>query len=159
VNGRIRGAAVLTALLAVAGRGNGQQGSPRGHPRVPVVVVMLDSALAAPPGYRIVRRHGGGPGDVIELASTADAATFSDAVRRLMLVRRATGDTASTGGEVRGRGGATASGGGAPLLWADRVRGYLRAADRRQVPGLGRVRTVRIWLPAQRRTAEGGARP
>jgi hypothetical protein len=158
VNGMIRGAAVLTALLVVAGRGNGQQNAPRGHPRVPVVVVMLDSALAASPGYRIVRRHGGGPDDVIELAPTADAATFSDAVRRLMLVRRTTGDTASTGGEVRVRGGATPAGGGAALPWADRVLGDLRAADRRQVAGLGRVRTVRIWLPAQHRTAEGGTR-
>src|SRR4051812_23273054 len=96
--------AVLAALAVGAGRAGAQQDVPHGRPRVPVIVAMLDSGHAAPPGYRILRRHGGGPDDVIELTATADAATFSAAVRRLMLVRRATGDTASAAGEVRMRG-------------------------------------------------------
>jgi hypothetical protein len=157
----IRGGAVLVALALGVGRAGAQQDGPHGRPRVPIIVAMLDSGLALPPGYRILRRHGGGPDDVIELTANADAATFSAAVRRLMLVRRVTGDTATAAGEVRMRGGGmeSASGGAFPLPWAGRVLSDLRAADRRRVPGLGRLRTVRIWLPAQRRTGEGGTRP
>jgi hypothetical protein len=149
-------AAVVVALL-ITGRAAGQQNVPHGRPRVPVVVAMLDSGLASPSGYRIQRRHG--TGDVIVLASNADAAIFSDAVRRLVLVRRATGDSASTTADVRVRGTSAPAIGGAPLPWADRVLSDLRAAERRQVPGLGRIRTVRIWLPAQRRPRAGAISP
>lgn len=116
---------------------------------MPVVLAMDDSSMAAP-GYRILRRAEGGPEDLIVFGSNADPSTFSEAVRSLVLIRRATGDTAAVGGEVRARRDANPAGPAAPFPWAERVLGDLRSADRREVPHVGRKRFVRIFLPAQR---------
>ena len=136
---------------ATVTRGSAQQRAerPHGRERVPVVLAMADSAMAAP-GYRILRRAGGGPEDLIVFGSNADPNTFSEAVRRLVLIRRATGDTATVSGEVRVNRDMNSAGPAAPFPWAERVLGDLRVADRREVPQVGRERVVRIFLPAQR---------
>ena len=144
---------MILAVLAAAGvmHAHAQQPAerPHGRERVPVVLAMDDSSIAAP-GYRILRRAGGGPEDLIVFGSNADSSTFSEAVRSLVLIRRATGDTAAVGGEVRVRRDVNPAGPAAPFPWAERVLGNLRAADRREVPHVGRKRVVRIFLPAQR---------
>lgn len=151
-----RGAAIVAALIA-ASRASAQQTppSPHGRPRVPVVLAMVDSAMAAP-SYRILRQNGGGV-DVIVLGINADSAIFTNAVSELLLIRRSTGDTAAVEGEVRVRPNATTPSSAAPLPWANRVLGDLRAAGLREVPHVGRERVVRIWLPAQRHAR--GAQP
>jgi hypothetical protein len=149
----LRRGTLILAVLAAASvtRAHAQQPAERSHgrERVPVVLAMADSAMAAP-GYRILRRAGGGPEDLIVFGSNADPNTFSEAVRRLVLIRRATGDTATVSGEVRVSRDMNSAGPAAPFPWAERVLGDLRAADRREVPHVGRERVVRIFLPAQR---------
>lgn len=114
---------------------------------------MMDSVMPAP-GYRILRRNGGGAEDVIVFGSTADPSTFSEAIRSLALVRRVTGDTASVAGEVRVRPALSQQVTAAPLAWAERVLTDLRRADRVNVPQIGRQRIVRIWLPSERHRAQ-----
>jgi hypothetical protein len=142
---------ILAVLAAGVTHAHAQQPAerPHGRERVPVVLAMTDSSMGAP-GYRIFRRAGGGPEDLIVLGSNADPSTFSEAVRSLVLIRRANGDTAAVDGEVRLRRDANSAGPAAPFPWAERVLGDLRAADRREVPHVGRGRAVRIFLPAQR---------
>ncbi len=151
MNSLYRGALIL-AVLAAASVMHAHAQHPTRQPhereRVPVLLAMDDSSMTAP-GYRILRRAGGGPEDLIVFGSNADATTLSEAVRRLVLIRRATGDTASVGGEVRiSRDTNPAS--PAPFPWAERVLRDLQSADRREVPRAGRERVVRIFLPPQR---------
>jgi len=108
---------------------------------------MVDSTMTAPP-FRILRYAGRGE-DIIVLGANANLATVSDAVNRLLLIRRATGDTAAVDGEVRVYLNPTPDS-APPLPWAERVLNDLLAADRSEVPHIGRERVVRIWLPAQR---------
>jgi len=140
--------AVLTAASVMHAHAQKPADRPHGRERVPVVLAMADSSIPAP-GYRILRRAGGGPEDLIVFGSNADRNTLSEAVRRLVLIRRATGDTATVGGEVRVSIDTNSAGPAAPFPWAERVLGDLRVADRREVPHVGRERVVRIFLPAQ----------
>lgn len=119
--------------------------------RVPVWVAVSNEPL--PDGQSFVVLRGRGPGriDILMLAPAAAPTELSDAVRALMTARSVAGDTATEAGTFRVRrqgGNPTAR---TPLPWADRILRDLHSAPLREVPTVGRVRAVRIWLPAQRR--------
>jgi len=116
--------------------------------RVPLTLVLV-SALPRPGAvYEIQRRTTGTDRDIVLLPNTATPEQLSDAVRGVLTARQAGGDTATEAGtfRVRPHDGAAR----VVLPWADRVLTDLRGAHLRNVPGVGRVRAVRIWLPSQR---------
>lgn len=140
----------LLVLLAGAPPLAAQQTSPAAHPtRVPVTLALAEQVPDSGTPFLIKRNPGRTPLDLIVLSADADAAVLSDAVRALLLVRRAAGDTAIAPANMRVRPRAlTVSQPAFP--WADRVIGDLRRAELRPVPGVGMARAVTIWLPAQR---------
>jgi hypothetical protein len=125
--------------------------SPRTPTRVPVTVALVDRLPAPDAPFVILRRPDATPADVILLPRDADASVLTDAVRALLLARRNTGgDVAATPAVLRAR-FRSSGGGGRPLLpWAPRVLNDLRRAPISELVGVGPVRSVQIWLPAQR---------
>jgi hypothetical protein len=111
----------------------------------------VDSARTGDAPYRILRRADVAPNDVILLRSGSDAAVLSEAVGNLLLIRAQTGDTAQVSGAVRVKRAQGASG-RVPrsFPWAGRVLNDLRQAQARDVPGVGSVPSIEIWLPPQR---------
>ena len=154
---RIAAACVLAVTLVAGGlQAQGQIGQQppraRAPTRVPVTVV-LDTITTAVARFSILRRVDRYPLDVIVLHGQADAATLSDAVHSLLIVRTAQGDTARRDGMVRTRGSDPART-ALPTPhypWTDRVVDDLRRAPARSVTGVGNFRAVEIWLPPQRR--------
>jgi hypothetical protein len=113
--------------------------------RAPVWVAIAPEAQTEP--YRVLRFAGNAPHDVILLRSGADGATLAQAVEALVAARRRLGGVASSDAAVRVR--TTTQRTRPPLPWADRVIRDVRVADPRELPRVGRVQAVRIWLPAQ----------
>lgn len=116
--------------------------------RVPLTVALVSELPRPGAAYEIQRRTTGSDRDVVLLLNSATPEQLSDAVRGMLTARQAGGDTATEAGTFRVRphdGAARAA-----LPWANRVLADLRAAHVRDVPGVGRVRAVRIWLPSQR---------
>lgn len=136
---------LLAMVVFVSGpvRAQAPQAAPK---RVAVWVALAPQQQTEP--YRILRFGGNAPHDVILLRSPSDAGTLSQAVGALLAVRRAGGDVAGIDAAVRVSG--TASVTRAPLPWADRVVRDVHGAELRQVPRVGRVKAVRIWLPVSR---------
>lgn len=119
------------------------QASPR--TRVPVLVAISPELQGTAMPFRLARFGGNSPRDVILLAPGADATVLTQAVEALMIVRRHIGDNAGAGATFRAR---------QPQLprvlpWAARVMQDVRSAAQRDIPGVGRLRAVQIWLPAQ----------
>jgi hypothetical protein len=105
--------------------------------------------------FRILRRAGAEPGDVIVLSRAATGATLSQAVEQLLLIRRLQGDTARVTGSMRVRPRQEAPGRRARMLpWAGRVINDLHGAAPRTVGGVGTIPAVIIWLPPQARRAQ-----
>lgn len=143
-------AAMLTALMLSSdlyGQHPGQ--APRSPRRVPVTVAILDTLTASP--FRIARRNEGPVLDMILLRPDADSTVLSAAVRELLLIRGAQGDTARAPGMVRVRPRSTPRAASGPVLpWARRVVRDVQIATPKQVAGIGVVRSVQVWLPPQR---------
>lgn len=138
-------------LMMFAGALDAQQGTPR---RVPVTIVMMDRLSQADAPFVIQRRPDLVPRDVIVVQTDATADQLSDAVRSLLTIRQVSGDTAATQATMRMRRQSAAAQNRRALPWVRRVLADLRQAAEKDVPGIGRGRTVEIWLPAQaRRTA------
>ncbi len=138
---------LLLALAAVALAGDPfsalhAQVSPT---RVPVWVAISPDVEGSAP-FRLARFAGNAPHDVILLSPDADAATLTRAVEALLAARRAGGDRAASDALLRVRQPTESA---RVLPWAPRVLQDARATAPRQIPGVGRVRAVRIWLPAQ----------
>lgn len=134
----------LCAALTVATGAGGQ--SRRGVPaRAPVLVVMVDS-LASEPGYRITRLAHSSEQDVILLPRNADPAQFSEALETLRVVWAHDDGRAGAPATFRLRPGPAEARRRVAIPWAERVIADLRAAPEREVPGVGRARSVRIWL-------------
>lgn len=144
---------LVVALAALLPSVLHAQRTPGGAPtRVPLTVVLVSELPRPGAAYEIQRRTMGADLDVVLLLDTATPKQLSDAVRGVLTARQAGGDTAQQAGTFRIRpdnGSARA-----PLPWVGRVLRDLRAAQPRTVPGVGRVRAVRIWLPPQ--AARGG---
>ncbi|HSU17788.1 MAG TPA: hypothetical protein VLK66_27010 [Longimicrobium sp.] len=146
-------AMLLLAASSVVLNAQGAASPPEGRrPRVPVTVVLQDTAAPAA-GFRIIRRVDQLPRDVILLTGSADAETLSEAVRNLLMVRMAGGDTAVTAGEVRVRRAAPSHATVRPYPWAERVLRDLHAAPPQEVAGIGLARAVQIWFPPQHHRA------
>ena len=143
---------IATGILSPAGAVSAQQGQPPARPtRVPLTVALVDSARTGDAPYRILRRADATPHDVILLRSGSDAAVLSEAVNNLLLIRAQTGDTARVNGVMRVQRTRGASAHAPRVLpWAGRVLNDLQQAQAREVPGVGSVPTVEIWLPPQR---------
>jgi hypothetical protein len=144
--------AMLLALSRAPAHAQGPGQSEHRPTRVPVTVALQDTTDQFA-NYRILRRTDAAPLDVIVLTGKADAATLSDAISDLLLVRRVQGDTARGNGAVRLRRSRPNPGNArVPRYpWAQRVVNDLRSADVQDVHGVGTARAVEIWLPPQHR--------
>lgn len=120
------------------------------RPRVPVTIAIVDHLPRGGAEFLIVRRSEGDPPDLILLRTGATARDLSHAVRTLLAVRRLNGDTASVSTTMRLRPRNASQPSLPPLPWAARVVADAHSATPRVINGIGRARTVRIWLPAQR---------
>jgi hypothetical protein len=150
-------ASLLAVLTLCAGRLEAQQSRPQ---RVPVTVVLVDRLAHPDVPFVMQRRPDLRPQDVIVLRSDATPDQLSDAVRGLLTARQAGGDSAAAPAAMRIRPntpaltGANRAAASRPTLpWAPRVLADLRRAEYREVPGIGHVRAVEIWLPRQGRPA------
>ena len=141
-------ASVLVLISTVPATAQ-QQRSNTSPLRVPTMVVLVDSIQQPDAPYVIVRRPGRAPADLILLRSGAGPNEFSDAVRGLLTARFADGDIARTAATFRVRPNRPNATPRAAFPWAPRVVNDLRRAQLREMHGLGRVRAVQIWLPAQ----------
>lgn len=146
-------AVVLVAAVLAVRDVSAQNGIHARRPRVPVIIAFVDTLYAGAGDYVILR--GGDVGrDVILLRPSADAATFSDAVRRVMLIRTVHGESGGNPHLVRSRRAAGVNRPSRPLPWATRVLDDLRKSTPREVASLGVVPAMEIWLPAPQ---HGGA--
>lgn len=120
--------------------------------RVPLTITLVRELPHPGTSYEIQRRTSGDERDVVLLLHSATPEQLSEAIRGVMTARLAGGDSAAQAATLRVRPHSSSSPGThAPLPWALRVLADLRAAPMRNVPGVGRVQAVRIWLPAQHR--------
>jgi hypothetical protein len=135
-------AAVLPLFAASAAA------QPSTPPRTPALVALSPDLLGADTPFRLARFGGNSPGDVILLAPDADASVLTQAVEALMVVRRQSGDHGpGVNATFRAR---RAQQRPRVLPWAARVLRDVHSAAPREVPGVGWIPAVQIWLPAQR---------
>jgi hypothetical protein len=113
--------------------------------RIPAWVAIAPEGQAEP--YRVLRFGGNAPHDVILLGSSADGNTLTRAIEALLAARRVSSDLASSDATFRVHSATRRT--RTPLPWADRVLRDVRVAAPREVPRVGRVQAVRIWLPPQ----------
>jgi len=146
---------VLIALVLLwPGVLQGQPGARAGSAsRVPAAVVFVDSLPHQGAPFVIVRRVDASPGDVILLRTGATAEHLSDAVRALMMARQVSGDSATTARTMRVRPHQGAAQNRPVLPWAPRVLADVARAQVQNIPGVGRGRSVTIWLPRQPKVA------
>lgn len=140
-------ATCVVTLVAGAREAHGQSGQAHAVARVPVTVV-LEAGSSGPPAYRIARRAHATPHELLLIHGDPDPVTFSDAVRSLLALRVAIGDSVTTTAPLRVTHAAGDS--VSPYPWASRVLRDLRAASPRSIAGIGRARAIEIWLPPQR---------
>jgi hypothetical protein len=115
-------------------------------PRTPALVALSPDLRGAETPFRLTRFGGNSPLDVILLAPEADASVLTQAVEALMVVRRQSGDHAGVSATFRVRRPQQRP---RVLPWAARVLQDVRSAAPREIPGVGRVRAVQIWLPGR----------
>lgn len=122
--------------------------STRSAPRTPALVALSSDLRGAETPFRLVRFGANSPRDMILLAPDADASVLTQAVEALMIVRRQSGDDANrVSATFRARRPQQRP---RVLPWAARVLQDVRSATPREIPGVGRVQAVQIWLPGQR---------
>lgn len=137
-------ALIATAPVSAQQHGNGQSR------RVPALIVMIDSIQQPDAPYVIMRRPGNTTADLIVLRVDADANQLSEAVRGLLTARVADGDVPQVAATFRVRPHQVTRAATRPALpWAARVVNDLRRAPVREISGVGRARSVQIWLPRQ----------
>jgi hypothetical protein len=121
--------------------------------RVPVTIALV-SQLPAPDSVPVVilRRASTAPRDVILLRrDAATAGQLASAVLHLMVLRDRMGDTARVDAAFR-----LPTAYRAPMPWrqteevqATRTLGRLRRSEAQDVPGVGRVAAVQVYLPSR----------
>lgn len=144
---------VAAAFIAVAGTHTlaGQEPHARRPTRVPVTLVLVDRLPVGDAPFLVRRRTDVSPRDVILLRTDASQAQVSEAIRTLLVARQVSGDTATHPAILRVRPhGAGHAAAHREFPWVPRVLADLRRAELTDVPGIGRVRAVQIWLPPQR---------
>lgn len=115
-----------------------------GH-RLPVVVAIADNLPPDEPAFRIVR----GPQTVILVPANASPELLTQAVETLRAA--GTGTISSTGRSVQLRAsGAASTRQRTSFPWAARVLADLEKAELRQLPEVGFVRWVMIYVPRGR---------
>jgi hypothetical protein len=144
---------LVAALLPLSALPAAAQ-STRLAPRTPALVALSPDLRGAETPFRLVRFGGSSPRDVILLAPDADASALTQAVEALMVVRRHGGDDARVNATFRARQPRQRP---RVLPWAARVLQDVRNAPPREIPGVGRIRAVQIWLPRQRGGPVAGA--
>lgn len=120
-----------------------QQAHPAARARVPALVAISPDLQRAETPFRLARFGGNSPRDVILLAPDADASVLTQAVEALMIVRRQSAASTSATFRVQQTRPPRV------LPWAARVLQDVRGAAPQEIPGVGRLRAVQIWLPAQ----------
>jgi hypothetical protein len=139
---------LILLLLSLLALGPGTRAATAQQPRrVAATVVLLDSIAQPGAPFVLVRRPGAAPADLILVRSGVGAAQLSDAIRGLLTARKAGGDFPSAAATFRVRPRTAAARPAYP--WAQRVLNDLRRSEPREIPGVGRVRAVEIWLPRQ----------
>lgn len=115
---------------------------------MPVLLALVDSLPDTGPRFRIVRLAGESVRDVVLLPPDAHSDLLAEAVETLRMVWTRDGaGGAAEGGAMFRRVPRTAQPRPRRVPpWSARVLHDLREARPRQVPGVGRVRTVQIWL-------------
>jgi hypothetical protein len=116
--------------------------------RSPVLLALVDTLPDTQPRFRIIRMAGASAQDVVLLPVDASPELLTDALEALRMVwaATATGGRGTPEGVFRRAHGKTEGGPQRVIPWAGRVMSDLRQARERHVPGVGRVRAVRIWL-------------
>ncbi len=132
-----------------------QTRSPRAPSRVPVTIALVGSLVRADLPFVVQSRPDMAPHDVILLRSDAGSDQLSEAVRTLLVIRQASGDTATSKATLRMRPNQAQRGAQRQARrefpWVHRVIADLRRAEPREIVGVGTVRAVEIWLPPQQR--------
>lgn len=142
---------VIGVLLSASLHAQSASGTRR-PTRVPVMIVQVERIAGGDAHFMVQRRRDIAPHDVILLRADANPGHLSDAIRTLLMVRQANGDTALTAATFRARPhGGQQQRLRAPFPWVGRVLSNLRDSEAREIPGYGRAKAVEIWLPPQRR--------
>jgi hypothetical protein len=145
---------VALLVLAITSQAAPAQGRPQdrqARARVAAWVALTTQPIREGESFVIKRAVGPGRDDILLLGAGADASQLSSAVRALLTSRSVGGDTATHPGTFRMRTHQRSISNAAPFPWAGRVISDVRQAPLRELPGVGRVRAVRIWLPAVQR--------
>lgn len=143
--------AMILALLVVHGIGSSagaQAPASKAPARVPATIVLSDRL---PPGSRFVvkRSPASARRDVIVLAPDANEQELSAAIRALLTVRQREGDFPADAKTVRIRPTRSNPAARPAFPWIGRVLADVNRADRIEIPEVGSVRAVQIWLPKQ----------
>ncbi len=141
---------LILLLLSLLALGPGTRAATAQQPRrVAATVVLLDSITQPGAPFVLVRRPGAVPADLILVHSAIGAAQLSDAIRGLLTARQAGGDFPRAAATFRVRPQQRTAAARPAYPWAQRVLNDLRRSEPREIPGVGRVRAVEIWLPRQ----------
>lgn len=139
---------LLTLGCVFLGRpASAQEHQSGGAARVPVLLAFVDSLPDTGPRFRIVRLAGESVRDVILLPPDANPDLLTEALETLRMVWTRYGGGGAADGALFRRVPSTSQLRPRRVLpWSDRVLHDLRESRPRQVPGVGHVRTVQIWL-------------
>jgi hypothetical protein len=149
---RLLSAAVLLAAAAAPLRAQVQGGGRR----VAAWVALSDAPIPGGEPSMVLRGAGPGHDDILVLPANADAARLSDAVRALLTLRAKDGDAFSQQTRFRARPAQGWRPARPAFPWTERVILDVRRAAVRELPGAGRVRAVRIWLPSSAAVRRAG---
>lgn len=147
----------VVLLLSTGSAAGAQATESEVVPRVPATIVLSDTR---PAGSRFVLRRvpNAARPDVIVLAPDATADDLTDAVRTLLTARHKDGDKPVANQILRIR--PTRSGAPRPAYpWIPRVLADVKGADRIDIPGVGNVRAVQIWLPGKYKSRPASRKP
>lgn len=119
--------------------------SPRAQSRAPILLAVVDTLPDTAPRFRIIRLPGESAREAVLLPSDATPELLTQALEALRMIW--VHDKGSQPGELlRLNGGKAETRPHRAVPWAGRVLHDLREAHRRQIPGVGSVRAVQIWL-------------
>jgi hypothetical protein len=138
---------ILTLGCGLLGRPVSAQADQRAA-RVPVLLAVVDSLPDTGLRFRIVQMVGESVRDVVLLPPDANPDLLAEALETLRMVWTRGGDPGTAGGGVMFRRAESRTEPRPRRVppWSDRVLHDLREARPRQIPGVGHVRAVQIWL-------------